>query len=106
VSDDLVAFLKARLDEDEQTAQAAEGHPVEALVSDEAFDHLTRWSSSRVLGEVAAKRRIIARCVKEWDEPTSGGAVAYVVLRELASVYDSHPDYRAEWSPDAEVNRG
>ncbi|MGW7195537.1 DUF6221 family protein [Streptomyces chryseus] len=87
MSDDLVDFLRARLDEDEQTArQATEGPwlaefsgetgncviPADAQSTREwvattqlyaaAFDagHIARHDPARVLAEVDAKRRIVA----------------------------------------------
>lgn len=77
MTDDLVAFLRARLDEDEQAAQEAhyEGQrwlseeedvcrwPDDELVhiADRKCDarHIARWDPVRVLAEVQAKRRII-----------------------------------------------
>ena len=83
--DDLVAFLRARLDEDEAAAKAAakttaaqwrpDGHWVlyehpddstQAVALNEDFDrepiaHIARHDPARVLAEVAAKRAILAR---------------------------------------------
>ncbi len=81
---DLVAFLRERLDEDEQAA--------------------------RVLADVAAKRRILAEYVR-WVGRNSGTGypdgvdagheygLEYAV-RCLALPYAGHPDYREEWAPD------
>jgi hypothetical protein len=82
VTDDLVAFLRARLDEDEQVAEALRGvrfHAYEeggddgwaiesdpdgdpgAIVGERALaEHIARWDPARVLAEVTAKRRIIS----------------------------------------------
>jgi hypothetical protein len=85
VSDDLIAFLRARLDEDEQVALAvpvtewregsswladlcdplpsqrrAYGIPAEVtLVTETDAAHIARWDPARVLAEVEAKRRIL-----------------------------------------------
>jgi hypothetical protein len=84
MTDDLVAFLRARLDEDEQTAQAvpgwangwrrntypevvpqcdeirtAEGALIVEIRDDTAGEHIARWDPARVLAEVEAKRRIV-----------------------------------------------
>jgi hypothetical protein len=64
LADDLVAFLRARLDEDEQGARAvtANGwanigpHPAD---SRPVAQHIFRHDPARVLREVEAKRRII-----------------------------------------------
>lgn len=81
MTDDLVAFLKARLDEDEQAAKAAtsgrwmaldggvmaledESWPVTSTETECERDdrvHIARWDPARVLAEVQAKRRIIER---------------------------------------------
>lgn len=114
MTDDLVAFVKARLQEDEQLARAARGHEVEALASDEAHAHMTRWSTQRVLAEVQAKRHIIERCEQyaRWAANDDGPgfqaleAAGDHMLRLLALPYAGHESYRAEWAPDTEVNRG
>lgn len=68
--------------------------------------HIARHDPARVLADVAAKRAIVARCehaVKSFDRyPNAGNGMAVHaltdVLRALAQVYSSHPDFRAEWS--------
>lgn len=116
--DDLVAFLRARLDEDEARAKP--------LIAE---DDVYRWSdvhsdvewflaaggpqahefalAAQVLREVAAKRAILDHhkpirhegrtmchsclgAVLSWPCPT---------LQHLATVYSDHPDYRPEWKP-------
>jgi hypothetical protein len=78
--DELVAFVRRCLDEDERVAQAASGFPWEATISlsgdqgdvqgvTSAFEdyccsaedatHIARWDPARVLAEVEAKRRIL-----------------------------------------------
>jgi hypothetical protein len=81
VSDDLVQFLRARLDEDESTARAADGDKIEAtpLYEGVAYltlrgdhkdrytgelpatlaDHAARHDPARVLAEVDGKRQIL-----------------------------------------------
>ena len=81
--DDLVAFLNARLDEDEQQARAAisgqvdwengwgesktPGFPGVGIVphvgrihEDVQAAHVAKWNPARVLADVEAKRRILA----------------------------------------------
>jgi hypothetical protein len=124
--DDLIAFLRARLDDDEMDV-----------------DMMVATSSDRWLAEVAAKRAVV-EChrpqltIVEWPhdqtgkgealtcpscrpaEPTEwhppqgqagvlpdGFVASYVLapcptLRHLAAVYADHPDYRAEWRPVAD----
>jgi hypothetical protein len=83
--DDLVAFLRARIDDD-------------------TVDQLFRHRS--VMRGIEAKRRII-----NWVEgaqasageppgfdPDDAATLTHA-LRLLALPYDTHPDYRAEWAP-------
>ncbi len=81
--DDIIAFIKARLDEDEAAAKAwlPFGNPDAA-----AREHIARQDPGRVLREVEAKREIIRVCGRVY------------VLRCLAAVYSDHPDYRQEWA--------
>lgn len=81
MSDDLVAFLRARLDEDE--AWVVDGDcpcPEGGLIPN---------CPERVLREVEAKRRLVG-----WAETK-----ALYVLTALALPYADHPDYRQEWRP-------
>ncbi|MEU2724099.1 DUF6221 family protein [Streptomyces smyrnaeus] len=105
--DDLVAFLRARLDEE---AQAAQGSPVQSwneadfYVSTDLIPgvraHIARHDPARVLDEVDAKRRIL-----RWhlDEECCSVCLDDVegcpLFRALALPYASHPDYREEWRP-------
>jgi hypothetical protein len=88
--DDLVTFLRARLDEDE--------------------DDPGGWSAARVRAEVDAKRRIIdehhrsgvmcPRC----SLGTEDGEIVFELdpcqtLRLIALPYAGHPAYRPEWAP-------
>jgi hypothetical protein len=83
--------------------------------------HAARHDPTRVLGEVAAKRRVLARHSaapggEELAMPPycaahayrhRDGTVTYPVqldacpdLRDLAAPYAWHPEYRAGWAPD------
>ncbi|MFF4412134.1 DUF6221 family protein [Streptosporangium sp. NPDC001559] len=122
MSGDLIAFLKARLDEDEQAAdigaQLHEDEPADPSyaggivnLEDAGWepgaarrfnDYVTRFDPARVLHEVEAKRSIIAELWDEKDDfPTTWTAsgTASAVLRRLALPYADHPDYRQEWQP-------
>jgi hypothetical protein len=96
---DLIAFLKARLDEDEARANglffacripgklpdfSSRGGPAAEVY----WQHFT---PDRMIREVEAKRAIIAE-----HSPYFGGS--YPALRHLAAIYSDHPDYRAEWA--------
>jgi hypothetical protein len=120
---DLVAFLRARLDEDEHKARAAtqgswmeKNGNVSDLVADRVYkavdrEHIIRWQPSRVLAEVAVKRRIIAQyeyAVEHPDEISPDGFLVSVpisrkalrdVVKLLARPYRNHPEYREDWRP-------
>ena len=70
----LVAFLMARLEEDEGTVQFLR----ETVGQDSAI-------ANRTEREVRAKRAILADC-----KPSQ--------VQHLAAVYADHPDYRQEWA--------
>lgn len=122
----IVAFLRARLDEDEQIARAAggtwrydripstDGPDIHALQFDDQrvivdigfmeddvmrlaeAQHIAFHDPARVLLEVEAKRRIVDRG-SDW---TSNEYEAWPVLAMLALAYADHPDYQSEeWKP-------
>lgn len=100
---DLIAFFRARLDEDEHNARL---HWNRDGVTSEKF-YGTPYDPARVLQEIEAKRRIArahdkhceGRC--EVAYPHAGlDAAYYWTIKVHAAVYDSHPDYRPEWAPD------
>jgi len=119
----LVAFLRARLDEDEQVANAATGGPWrqvgmtvrgqtrmngnDVLVVQHTWPqesaHMVRHDPARVLREVEAKRTIVALAVvmmkaiaHEYEAKQADR-----ILCVFAAIYAEHPDYRAEWAPSS-----
>jgi Family of unknown function (DUF6221) len=90
---DLMAFLAARLDEDELWAARSGGDP------------------AREFREIEAKRSILAAYRVAIATPESQVSVfirgqddgyrqAYLdVLRALVALYGDHPDYLTEWAP-------
>jgi hypothetical protein len=93
VTADLIAFLRARLDEDEAAAR------------DPQYVWATAWeiaSPGRILAEVAVKRKLV-----DFLATTIGGdyiddgepEVASRVLEFLALPYADHPDYQESWKP-------
>lgn len=122
-------FIAARLDEDEAVALEAHHHRYKDALDSTTTHHGERgqggvvmWSS-RVLREVTAKRRVLARhctpeaddyrakyggelgCVGCGDYETGSADIEWNVeyiencpeLRDLAAPYSDHPDYREEW---------
>ena len=124
---DLVEFLWARFDEDEQIAKAAAAGPWHmdesqriyaddgAYVTapwtederDDDLDHIVRHDPARVLREVEAKRLFLGRhkgvhrC--DWGEQLGAEYLGWcTTLKCLALPYADHPDYPdydEEWRP-------
>src|SRR5262245_6868960 len=100
---DLIAFLTARLSEDEAYAKEPEGW--------NEYDEGDPGSPARVLAEVAAKRRIIDEhrpkgpeegcptCTEQTITAWAPEDSPCPTLRLLALPYDQHSDYREEWRP-------
>jgi hypothetical protein len=74
--------------------------------------HIARHDPARVLAECDTKRRIMRRQQQTWvssrepdgfvtpdDVPALLARADTPALRDLASVYADHPDYRDEWRP-------
>jgi hypothetical protein len=129
VTADLIAFLRARLAEDEQVARAVEDRSApwdgqwEADGADAArtfnghvlfyghngplkpglVAHVVRHDPARVLREVAAKREVtrLAERAHDYHETFLNGFAGALehALRLFALPYTDHPDYRQEWAP-------
>jgi hypothetical protein len=122
--DDLIEFLRARLDEDEQAALAASPSPwlvthdplgthvengdgVGRIVlrsgrdrrhdegAEENAAHIARHDPARVLRDVEAKRTLVGL----WSRAQSYDRRGLYSLRALAQPYSNHKDYRGEWRP-------
>lgn len=81
---DLVAFIRARLDDDVQAAIAAP------------------TANARLLREVATKRRIVDECeyvIRDSEKRDTGDGLglAETMLTLLVLLYSDHPDFRSEW---------
>jgi hypothetical protein len=127
--DDLIAFLRARLDDDEQTARAAhqpnwltdgrrglrygldDEWMTDALTTADA-DHIARHDPARVLAEVDAKRQIVTAYEEAATEfkDIGPGMVSYdrmvgsvsslrTAIECLSLAYADHPDYQDMWRP-------
>jgi hypothetical protein len=119
--EELVAFLRARLDEDERIARlnTRRINPRRgewALVGNEVRDdanvlvvrhtwpnegeHIARWDPARVLAEVEARRRILEEWGKQSDDDDQYAYLAGPIIPQLLALpYADHPDYREEWRP-------
>lgn len=95
---ELLAFLNARLDEDERHLKSNAHH---------------LWTK-RPLREVAAKRAVIAmhdelwRLYRTFEQAGEPGPISlgraqglWRAVRLVGAVYSDHPDYRPEWKPVA-----
>ncbi|MEU7857708.1 DUF6221 family protein [Nonomuraea sp. NPDC049141] len=116
---ELIAFLRARLHEDERGARAAspvswpsnaEEDEGAASSGDQAratAAYLARYAPARVLQEIEAKRRILDELVgfvaeAEFlpvDEGNTTKAMAVGVVRLLALPYAGHAAYLEKWRP-------
>ncbi len=107
---ELIAFLNARLDEDEATARplsaggnwnvTINGVPGWGLEGDRRMvEHMVRHDPARVLADVAAKRAIVAACAYNLEYEEYGHTLAERVLRALALPYADHEDYKPHWRP-------
>lgn len=129
MSQELVAFLRARLDEDEQRQKdRLEGWHARDCESLPDGDHVTYACDCgvppRILAESDAKRQIVdeyattcrlrdeaAARIKAagdhpdpadldtWDRAEREAAILRGPVENLAAVHAKHPDYREEWRP-------
>lgn len=114
IHDELIAFLSARIDEDQVAAESAAANEtwvawyestLQAWDFDDAVnEYVLRLTPARMLAEVKAKRRIISECEKllttrkSSSEPDwAADLLADDVLRMLASIYADHPDFEPSW---------
>jgi hypothetical protein len=116
--DDLIAFLRARLDEDQADARKEdEDFAHTTLLPTYDSEHQHRWNTDRVLAEVDAKRQRIDWCAEVIgkrdlsrygapgflkDDPDAlAVTLAVEVLRLEAAPFARHPDYCEEWRPSS-----
>lgn len=120
--DDIVQFLRARLDEDERTARAATDgpwtirslgrHDLSTVVKNNELlaqldgsraasnsVHMAVHNPARVLAEVEAKRRRIDLLADAIQRGHDDYDIATELLPLEALPYGDHPDYRNEWRP-------
>jgi len=106
---DIVAFLNARYDAEEQMAtdcriENGDGiYETVMSVSDATFHRY--FDKTRALAEIQSKRQFLNNlpvateaeraAAGEWQTPAVG--VPDTLLRILAMPYEQHPDYQPEW---------
>jgi hypothetical protein len=79
---DLVEFLRARLDEDQRALTELAGA-------------MQDYGSARLLADIEFKRHLIDVCVEAQDDYYSSWLVPRFLTR-LARLWSDHPDYRRE----------
>jgi len=127
VTEEIIQFLIARLDEDEAASRIAEAEEASPWSTDsrgeniysasdnpahpfaiapwgdlgvEVSKHIARWDPARVLADIAAKRRIVLE--RPWPSGRNWDLVRAwhdTTVRLFALQYAAHPDYREEWRP-------
>jgi Family of unknown function (DUF6221) len=133
---DLITYLRAQFDNDEQAAQATEAGdwdgdrsildartgryiavgPYGCDMDQEDVAQIVRWDPKRVLVEVDAKRCILELCVgrlfdddgqPRFDDGWSRELVdARYMLRFLAMPYAGHSDYDPAWAIEHKTAEG
>ncbi|HEY9371465.1 DUF6221 family protein [Streptomyces sp.] len=114
----LIAFLNARLDDDEAPARRSydEAGDYDIRASDATLDHFANWKPERVLAEVAAKRKLLervalpcgfclnaVRCVEHDVSAGPPGVWRFAfeedeqIARLLAEGYAWHEDFDEGW---------
>ncbi|WP_327676887.1 DUF6221 family protein [Streptomyces sp. NBC_00467] len=123
---EMVAFIEARLAEEEQVALDAGGASwrcpadvpgevhdrtsgIAFTVRDAGYDrHIALQDPARTVARIETNRVLLSEYVeiaeRDTDRPqedfTSGRAVGLgFAVRQLAAEYASHPDYTAKWLP-------
>ncbi|GAA3267845.1 DUF6221 family protein [Streptomyces lavendulae] len=121
MTDALVQFLRARLNDDEQIArghqQWSAGWDQDNMAKEIRDDvnagtvafvprlgdrtHIARHDPARVLAEVEAKGAVIGLYELAIEYRQDAAARAYRdVLRLLSVAYADHPDFAKDWAPD------
>jgi len=109
MTEDLITWLRAQLEEDERLIAAAGTTPLAGLVVNwprqagkrTAWDFVARFTDMELLRrEVEAHQKIIDECLFRLEEDDRGtDPCAAKVLSLLASIYSDRPGFRQEWAP-------
>lgn len=99
--DDLTTFLRKRIAEDKVIAAECTGPDWRTDPSDgDNAEHIARHDPARVLREVDAKLAVL----NELDLAVHGQPRPYIdallfVVRQMGTVYATHPGYKESWRP-------
>lgn len=105
MSDDMVAWLRAQLDDDERVIREAAA-PTEYFYADGHGAAVNRWferwspdNPDGMLAEIEAKRRILDRLIGEHGlfRTDIASGTAKPVIQLLAQPYAGRPGWREEW---------
>jgi hypothetical protein len=116
VTDEIVAFIKARLAEAEARALAAQGHQLfdgtgivtmQTPVGTRSItlpSHIAEFATyndpAQVLREVEAKRQLLERCQHTLAYEDYGHWLAELAIQALAAPHADHKDYKPWWRPE------
>ncbi len=108
---DVIEFVRARLDDEVRIADAA----AEAFLHGDRIGidpytmhpsvrmHVYSWTPARVLREVESKRNVLALLAPPVDpyelKPPCCEQTLELVVRRMATAWDSHPAYDEAWRP-------
>lgn len=102
MTDDLVEFLRARLDERESEAEYIHDRTCDLIILNR---HCNCGEPEQIKAEVEAKRQVVELCGEENGGAEVGTGIspeqwlAQTVLRQFATVHSDHPGYREERRP-------
>lgn len=102
---DLVEFLLARIEEDEDTAgtpiDSNDNSPSEGVAWCDvgAISDVLMISPARLRAECEAKRRIVRRYANGPYVDPDGALERHLACLDLASAYADHPNYDEAWRP-------
>ncbi|ONK14482.1 hypothetical protein STBA_52670 [Streptomyces sp. MP131-18] len=107
--DDLITFVRARIEEDEQTARAASavwGKEDERQARDglspASRAHAGRQDPAHVLRQaeaLSALTNVMAPIVLGEHNGRAMQGVGMYALFGIAAIWSDHPDFREEWTP-------
>ncbi len=102
MNDELTAFLRARLDEDE--AAAGEARKLREVAFKRAIlamhEPVPFWGNNPPPRTAQTRENVRAwYCDCQCDDGVIEGEYPCETVRHLAAVWSGHPDYRQEWKP-------